>query len=350
MRQVSVNHLKLGGASTVDSNCHFGMTVDTPGMMEARLALLGWIGVGLAVGTADSSPSPIAVPRIVGDWWSVAGNPDLGEFQSEQQEPVDFAIWQAADGTWQLWSCIRNTRCGGHTRLFYRWEGRQLTEPNWTPKGVAMLASPELGEAEGGLQAPYVFREIGRYFMVYGDWNRICMATSEDGKVFHRKLNHRGQPDLFEGPYENTRDPMVTKICDVFYCYYTGHKQGAVYPSAIFCRTSTDLEHWSEPMMVSAGGMPATLGAWYGADAECPFVVEKGGMFYLFRNQFYGKGNLNTQYASANPMDFGVGNDRCRISTLPVAAPEIILNDGRWFIAALQPGLDGIRVASLDWQ
>jgi hypothetical protein len=45
-------------------------------------------------------------PRIVGDWWQVAGDPELGDLTSPKQQPVDFAIWQAADGTWQLWSCI----------------------------------------------------------------------------------------------------------------------------------------------------------------------------------------------------------------------------------------------------
>ncbi len=289
-------------------------------------------------------------PQIDGDWWSVASNPDLGKYTSDKQEPVDFGIWQAADGTWQIWSCIRNTKCGGHTRLFFRWEGKHLTDTNWSPKGIAMMADPKFGESRGGLQAPFAFKETNRYYMFYGDWDHICLATSEDGKVFARKLNERGRSDIFSGPYENTRDPMVMKLGNLYYCYYTGHKEGAKYQSAIFCRTSHDLEHWSEPTMVSAGGTPATLGAWLGADAECPFVVQKDGIFYLFRNQLYGQNNLNTQYASSNPLDFGVGSDRCRLGTLSVAAPEIIFIQGQWYIAALHPKLDGIRIARLRWQ
>ena len=72
-------------------------------------------------------------------------------------------------------------------------------------------------------------------------------------------------------------------------------------------------------------------------------------MFYLFRNQLYGRNNLNTQYASPNPLSFGVGDDRYRIGTLPVAAPEIVLHKGQWYIAALNPALDGIRIARLRW-
>ena len=48
-------------------------------------------------------------------------------------------------------------------------------------------------------------------------------------------------------------------------------------------------------------------------------------------------------------MSFGVGNDRYRVGTLPVAAPEIIDHRGQWYIAALNPALDGIRIARLRW-
>ncbi len=289
------------------------------------------------------------IPQIDGEWWPVTGNPDLGKYTSDKQQPVDFAIWQARNGAWQIWSCIRHTKCGGNTRLFYRWEGKRLTDSNWKPMGIAMEADTALGETKGGLQAPYVFKEKDRYYMVYGDWQRICLASSKDGKAFSRVLNERGEPDLFSGPYENTRDPMVTKRGDLFYCYYMGHKKGAEYQSAIFCRTSHNLKHWSGPMMVSAGGSAAAHTNWFGGDAECPFVAQKDGIFYLFRNQLYGRNNLNTQYASPNPLSFGVGDDRDRIGTLPVAAPEIVFHKGQWYIAALNPALDGIRIARLRW-
>ena len=291
----------------------------------------------------------IRMPRIDGDWWQVAGNPDLGVYTSDEQEPVDFGIWQATDGTWQLWSCIRKTKCGGNTRLFYRWEGRELTQSDWKPVGIAMQADPNLGETVGGLQAPHVIRHAGRFLMFYGDWGRICLAESEGGKIFKRVLNQQGQPDLFSGPYGNTRDPMVIQIDGRFYCYYMGHKKDEQIQSAIFCRTSQDLMAWSEPVMVCGGGAPANQDRWYGGDAECPFVLRYDDGFYLFRNQRYGPTNLNTQYRSADPLDFGVDSDRYLISTLPVAAPEIVRHDGQYYIAALKPELDGIRIARLKW-
>lgn len=79
--------------------------------------------------TAALSPSgnvqgqtDVLKPIVDGPWWQVAGDPDLGEYTSPKQQPVDFGVWQALDGTWQLWSCIRHTKCGGNTRLFYRWD------------------------------------------------------------------------------------------------------------------------------------------------------------------------------------------------------------------------------------
>src|SRR5688500_10501732 len=93
-------------------------------------------------------------PRIVGQPWTIATDPDLGDLTTAKQQPVDFAIWPAADGTWQLISCIRGTKEPGKTRLLHRWEGAKRTDTNWTPKGIFMQADPSLGETQGGLQAP----------------------------------------------------------------------------------------------------------------------------------------------------------------------------------------------------
>src|SRR6056297_667620 len=72
---------------------------------------------------ANRDPPAKKMP-VIGQWWTIASNPDLGQWTSDAQEPVDFGIWQAVDGTWQLWSCIRKTKHPGRTRIFHRWEGR----------------------------------------------------------------------------------------------------------------------------------------------------------------------------------------------------------------------------------
>src|ERR1039457_49182 len=93
----------------------------------------------------------------------------LGKYSNPKQQPVDFAIWQAADGSWQIWSCIRGTNCGGKTRLFYRWQGSAITDRERQPMGIAMEADPAFGETAGGLQAPHVLKIGAGYYMFYGD-------------------------------------------------------------------------------------------------------------------------------------------------------------------------------------
>lgn len=292
-------------------------------------------------------------PVVEGDWWNITNQPDLGKYTSEKQQPVDFGVWKAKDGTWQLWSCIRSTKIGGKTRLFYRWESKNLTDTAWAPKGIAMEADTALGETYGGLQAPYVFEENGKYFMFYGDWNNICLATSEDGKNFTRVLNEHNNARLFSGPLYNTRDPMVIKNKGIYYCYYSAHNkednktngpQGAIY-----CRTSKDMKSWSEPVAVSRGGTPLRQTQWYAGDIECPFVVKFKDKYILFRNQKYGPDYLNTQYCSQDPLNFGDGNDAFMTGQLPVAAPEIIKEGNQYYIVSLKPNLDGMKMAKLKF-
>jgi hypothetical protein len=83
---------------------------------------------------------------------------------------------------------------------------------------------------------------------------------------------------------------------------------------------------------------------------QAPHVIKEDGKYYMFRNQRYGPTNLNTQYRSPDPLDFGVDSDEYLIGTLPVAAPEIVFHDGQYYIAALLPSLKGIRVAKLKWK
>jgi hypothetical protein len=235
----------------------------------------------LLVPLALTAGQPLLIPQIDGEFWQVAGDPDIGRFTTPKQQPVDFGIWQAADGTWQLWSCIRATAYPGKTRLFHRWQGARLNDKDWQPMGIAMEADPNFGEVEGGLQAPFVIKNGAEYLMFYGDYEHICLARSTDGKTFARVLGPDGKSGIFsEGPGDNTRDPMVLRIGDLFYAYYTA------YPNRIgadYVRTSKDLRNWSPSKKVAFGGAAGTNAY----SAECPFVYHHGpsGFYYLFRTQ-----------------------------------------------------------------
>src|SRR5690606_11488723 len=150
-----------------------------------------------------------------------------------------------------------------------------------------MLPYTDKGVLNEDMQPPFVFEEKGMYYMFYGDWNNICLATSTDGKRFTRVINDKGSAALFSGPLYNTRDAMVLKYQNTYYCYYSAHnaidtKDGKAQ-GAIFCRTSKDLFQWSDATPVSRGGTPLTQTQWYGGDIECPFVVNYKRTFVLFR-------------------------------------------------------------------
>jgi hypothetical protein len=224
--------------------------------MKARVSL----GLTMALAFPTLADEPLLVPVIDGEWWQVAGNPDLGELTAPDQEPVDFAIWQAADGTWQLQSCIRKTKEGGRG---HRWEGARLTDRDWKPIGIAMRAEPAYGETLGGLQAPFVFRAQDVYEMFFGDFQNIARATSRDGKTFERRPQ-RGISGLFgDGPQANTRDPMLLDVGGVWHAYYTAslYTGSERRVGAIYCRTSTSTAR-PRPWSRSVGRRVTTAGRW----------------------------------------------------------------------------------------
>ena len=189
--------------------------------------------------------------------------------------------------------------------------------------------------------------------MLYGDWEHICLASSEDGKTFTRYRAKDGKPQLFSQSLNcNTRDPMALPINGLWHCYYTAYPD---HQGAVFCRTSKDLAAWSGPTTVAFGGQAGT-GPF---SAECPFVVELfPGQFYLFRTQRYGTNAITRVYQSTNPLDFGVQTDqrdvtpadKHLVASLPVAAPELVRWRGQWYIAYLLPSLKGIQLSKLKWR
>jgi hypothetical protein len=210
--------------------------------------------------------------------------------------------------------------------------------------GVSLRADPKFGETPGGLQAPYVFRDGETFTMFYGDWKHICMAIGYDGKQFTRVTDANGKTGLFgEEADANTRDPMVIRADSKWICYYTAFPQRR---GAVYARTSPDLRRWGEAHIVNSGGK-AGDGPF---SAECPHVVEREGFFYLFRTERYGRENLTHDYRSSDALQFGRDEDaKYWIAALPVAAPEIIQYEKQDYIAALNPELNGIRIARLNW-
>ena len=289
----------------------------------------------------------VLVPKVVGEWWTIARNPDLGPKTGEEQVAANFAIWQAEDDTWQLWAHLVGTKTLGKTRLFYRWQGEKLTDTDWNPLGIAMEADPGYGETPGGLQSPFVLKQKGEYLMVYGDWKHICLARSWDGKTFARQLNLDGMAGMFtQRDGGLARDPMLLPIGNTYYLYYVAAANDV---AAVYCRTSTDLRTWSASKKVLAGGSPGSDGG----SIAGPFVFSLPGedAYYLFRTHTsLGDSEFATSvYRSTDPLDFGVDDDRHLLTTLPTEVVRVFDHEGDYYIVSLLPGMQGYQIARLKW-
>lgn len=322
--------------------------------MNLKHLIFGILILTSCTGASQKIPR---VPVLDSEFWKIGNNPDLGDLMPEgdrSPEVVDHGFVRAKNGMWQLWACIRHTKVG---RILYRWEGKSLNQLNWTPKGVAMRADRNYGESIGPqerMQAPFFFQVGETYYLYYGGGEsqytsadsldalyQICLATSEDGLHFTRYRNTEGQSRLFTGPGKD-RDPMILKRDNTYYCYYSCTVEQNTR-GFIVCRTSGDLLNWSEYTIVCEGG-----GGGYGPwSAECPYVVNMDGYYYLFRTQTYIP-PVTHVYRSTDPLAFGLHDDSKKITVLEVAAPEIIEDDGQYYISSTAD-YNGIRLAKLRW-
>ncbi|MBD3241027.1 MAG: hypothetical protein GF331_10615, partial [Chitinivibrionales bacterium] len=217
-------------------------------------------------------------PSIPGPWWVITPKPSLddrlpqlSETYSEadsyqRNQPNDHHVFQAADGTWQLWACVRRTPVG---RLLVNWEAESLDASPWRLSGRLIRADRDAGESmvewqgEEFLQSPYIVRDNGRYHLFYGgydtgmdsdgrttdDYNdaekQICLMTSPDGLTWERHRGQDGTSRVFAGPGA-VRDECVVRFGDTWYIYYAGHHDRNRRRAAIYGRTSKDLINWSD--------------------------------------------------------------------------------------------------------
>jgi hypothetical protein len=283
------------------------------------------------------------IPVIDSEWQRICKMPCLDSLQGpdpEKQHIVDHGFLKRSDNSWLLWACIRGTAPG---RILYGWEGASLYEGPWKPIGVVARASSEWDEKTNpeAIQAPYFLKADSGYYCFYNS-NGIRLMFSSDGKEFKRVEFRKNNNLLYS---EGGRDVMVLKENGTYYAYSTvstvagdGWKRGFV-----ILRTSENLRIWSDYTIVSEGGI-AGNGV---VSAESPFVIKIENYYYLFRSSSI---SLKTYvYRSSNPYNFGVNDDSKLIATLPVKAPEIIYENGQYYISDLAD-FQGIKLARLKWK
>lgn len=294
-------------------------------------------------GPADRLP----VPRIDGDWWRIAAPPTLEQWHRPGVETVDFTVYQAQDGTWQLVACLRGTAHPGAGRLFYRWEAGEITARDWRPQGIFRTTSAELGQPAGLLQAPHCVIDRGRWWMFHNADGAYALV-SDDGKGFRQALARDRQPVFFA----MGRDVMMfdNRARDgLWYAFFTDITPGRNLErksNTIAFRTAPDLPGpWSADRTEIGVSTPfrGPGDPYPFAEAESPFVVYRDGRYYRWEQMWV--------FAS---------RDLARWPDEPVAkltpdqrdylAPEIVGTPAGDFIAAYREyGRQGIWMAKLAW-
>jgi beta-fructofuranosidase len=146
----------------------------------------------------------------------------------------------------------------------------------WTRQPFVLSADPACGETQ--LWAPHVVDHDGQFWMFVcgggplAQEYRIQLATSPDGWNWTR---HPANPLIVDG-YE-ARDAMVLRTGDRWVMYYTATTRPEGGHHIVAAAESADLIHWSGRKVVYEDPMEGTMGG----PTESPFVVERGGSYYL---------------------------------------------------------------------
>jgi arabinan endo-1,5-alpha-L-arabinosidase len=222
-----------------------------------------------------------------------------------------------------------------------------LTASNWTQLPPALTADPAFGETQ--LWAPYIIEVDGVFYMFYcgggvdGEHYQIELATSTDLSNWTREPK-----PLFIDGYQ-ARDPFVLRVNEQWVLYYTA----TITPSngfehTVSYRTSPDLRTWSDANIAYIGpdmGMEGGL-------TESPFVVARGGGYYLFtgpRNDY----SSTIAFYSTDPLHFdpaGAVPTEQMPTLLPTHASEIVVDlDGKFYITSAGWGQGGLSIAQLAW-
>ncbi len=270
--------------------------------------------------------------------------PDLDSLNGPdpgRQHVVDHGFIQADDGSWQLWACMRGTKVG---RIFYGWSGESLTGPAFSDLGIVARADSSYGEQvlpEEKIQAPFFMKLDSAYLCFYNS-NGFRLMSSRDGISYKRIPFLDGSNLIFK---QIGRDVMVLEEEGLFYAYSTvttvsgdGFKQ-----CFIVVRTSTDFRSWSDYTVVSSGGIAGNGPV----SAESPFVLKHKDVYYLFRSSSWTKKCY--VYASESPYHFGINSDEKLVAVLPVQAPELVYDNGAWYISDLAD-FQGIMLHRLNWE
>lgn len=325
----------------------------------------------LAAATArtTTTPGPLERPVIAGPWRRLFRPSKAGDYIN------DHTVFRDASGRWRVLGIT------GPGRGDYNAEVRLAqgvapdrgaaasapmpesaaapTPPSAAPTRV-QLSFGELLAAGGMVEdepvadyrqpawAPHVIRDDADLFHLFWSPHRLAHAVSIDGAHWYRR------PDAIVRPSGwFFRDAMVLEVAPGQWLLYVTSR-GWWY-SAVDLYQSFDLDHWQRIGAAWQSGRGSERNALV-SSAESPFVVARGGRYYLsitYNNETgitaplalalgywtggAGAYNDTLVFASTDPYDFGLwrghGRGSQAVAQLEAHAPEIVHDDGEdaWY-------------------
>ncbi len=268
-------------------------------------------------------------------------DPSVGE--NEPWYINDHTLIQGDDGTWHMYGITHaEPEDPGNEKNFAHATSPALTASPWTKQPFALTYQAEPW-GEKHLWAPHVIRHDGLYYMFYcaggegGSRYRIHLATSPD--LWHWERSS-ANPLIVDG--YDARDPMVLRVNDTWVMYYTATSEPEGGNHIVAAATSPDLLTWTGRTTVFHDPEIGT----FGGPTESPFVVQRGGQYYLFigpRGGYLG----TSVYVSEDPFSWLGAPELVRI---PSHAAEVVQDsDGRWYITHCGWGQGGLYLAPLTW-
>jgi hypothetical protein len=298
----------------------------------------------------DVAPMTSGDPRASGPKEWVGAGTFMKVYETRNESPVryinDHTFIKAADGTWHMFGITANAGPlgqgpdSGKEDSFAHVVAPALTGP-WTPQPDVMHVDPSYF-GEDHVWAPHVIESGGTYYMFYaagvGANAAINLATSTNLSTWTRLPSG----PLFRDGLE-ARDPFVARIGNEWVMYYCASETPAGGRHIVAYRKSSDLIHWGERGIAYTDPTSTSNTI---ALTESPVVVQHDGKYFLFIGPRGGYVGTDV-YRSVDPFHFESSG---YAGHFYAHAPEVIEDDGNWWVSAAGWFQYGIELAPLEWR
>lgn len=251
------------------------------------------------------------------------------------------------DGAYHLFGITSRSARPADERYFVHAAGKSLQSP---------LAEMGVSIDRGTLAwSPCVTEHGGDYYMIYGPSPTSLSVSPDLYEWFNYPLSIQNEP-----LYAFHRDHFVLRLEDGGYLLYASGIQDR--RGCISAASSRDLIHWKFEGYALTSAPDAPLRPAWGA-MESPFVVRRGGLYYLFvtyTDSSDATYNDTLVFVSGDPLHFGCYLSEAEPARLAARlyahAPEIICESGKSYITTCgwigkpNPNPGCVSIAPLEWE